>query len=57
MDKKSKKQIEVLRPRLQRLQQQLAGATKQCDDPAEVERLKKEIATTHAELERLKNLP
>ena len=53
MDKKAKKKQEVLRPRLQKLQQQLAGARKQMDDPEEVSRLEKEIASVKSELEKL----
>jgi len=53
MDKKAKKKQEVLRHRLQKLQQQLSGARKQMDDPEEVSRLEAEIATTKADLEKL----
>ncbi len=53
MDKKAKKKQEVLRQRLQKLQQQLAGARKQMDDPEEVTRLEKDIASAKAELEKL----
>jgi len=55
MDKKAKKKIDVLRPRLQKLQQQLAGARKQMDDADEVTRLEKEIAAAEAELQKLKD--
>lgn len=54
MDKKAKKKIDVLRQRLTKMQQQLAGARKQMDDADEVQRLEKEIATAEAELEKLK---
>jgi hypothetical protein len=54
MDKKAKKKQEVLHGRLQKLQQQLAGARKQMDDPEEVRRLEREIAAAKAELEKLK---
>lgn len=54
MDKKAKKKIDVLRGRLTKLQQQLAGARKQMDDPDEVRRLEKEIAAAEAELGKLK---
>lgn len=54
MDKKAKKKIDVLRTRLQKLQQQLAGARKQLDDPDEVARLEKDIKAAEAELEKLK---
>jgi hypothetical protein len=53
MDKKSQKQHDVLRTRLQTLQRQLAGAKKQCDDPAEVAQIEKDIAKTQADLNRL----
>jgi hypothetical protein len=54
MDKKVKKKQDVLRHRLQKLQQQLSGARKQMDDPDEVKRLEQDVATTEAELEKLK---
>lgn len=54
MDKKAKKKIDVLRQRLTKMQQQLAGARKQMDDPDDVRRLEKEIAAAEAELEKLK---
>jgi cell division septum initiation protein DivIVA len=54
MDKKAKKKIEVLRDRLTKLKQQLAGAKKQMDDPDEVSRIEREIAQATAELEKLK---
>jgi DNA-binding FrmR family transcriptional regulator len=55
MDKKLKKKQDVLRQRLQKLQQQLAGARKQMDDPEEVRRLENDIATTQAELDKIKD--
>ena len=55
MDKKEKKRMEVLHQKIAKLQQQLAGAKQQPDDPAEVPRLEKELAATHAELSRLKS--
>jgi hypothetical protein len=55
MDKKAKKKSDVLRQRLLKLQQQLAGAKKQPDDPDDVVRLEKEIASVQAELEKLKD--
>lgn len=54
MDKKAKKKTEVLRDRLTKLRQQLAGAKKQMDDPDEVQRIKHDIAQATAELEKLK---
>jgi hypothetical protein len=54
MDKKQKKRMEVLQQKIAKLQQLLAGAKKQPDDPAEVPRLEKELAAAHAELHALK---
>ena len=54
MDKKLKKKQDVLRQRLQKLQQQLSGARKQMDDAAEVRRLEQDVATAEAELAKLK---
>jgi hypothetical protein len=54
MDKKEKKRMEVLQQKIAKLQQLLAGAKKQPDDPAEVPRLEKELAAAHAELAALK---
>ena len=51
--KKAKKKQDVLRQRLQKLQQQLAGARKQMDDPAEVKRLEADIAAAKTELDKL----
>ena len=55
MDKKAKKRIDVVRQRLQKMQQQLAGAKKQMDDPEEVRRLENEIAEAERDLEKLKS--
>ena len=55
MDKKHKKRMEVLHQKIAKLQQQLAGAKQQPDDPTEVPRLEKELAAAHAELATLKN--
>lgn len=54
MDKKAKKRIDLLNQKLQKLRQQLAGAKKQLDDPADVKRLEAEIATAEGELRELK---
>jgi hypothetical protein len=54
MDKKAKKRIEVLQPKLQKLRLQLAGAKKQMDDPDEVRKLEAEIAAIESELKGLK---
>jgi hypothetical protein len=55
VDKKAKKKIEVLRDRIAKLRQQLAGAKKQMDDPAEVARLEREITQAQGELDKLKD--
>lgn len=55
MDKKAKKRIEVLRQKLTKLQQQLAGAKQQPDDPQDIVRLQQEIAAVEAELTRLRD--
>jgi hypothetical protein len=54
MDKKDKKRMEVLQQRIAKLQQLLAAAKKQPDDPTEAPRLEKELAAAHAELAGLK---
>ena len=54
MDKKAKKRIDLLRQRIQKLRQQLAGAKQQADEPSEIEKLTDEIAAAEAEIEKLK---
>lgn len=54
MDKKSKKRVEVLRQRIQKMKQQMSGAKQQDDEPGEIQRLEKEITDAQAEIERLK---
>ncbi|MGD0897838.1 MAG: hypothetical protein ABR915_08365 [Thermoguttaceae bacterium] len=54
MDKKQKKRIDVLNQRLQALRQQLAGARKQMDDPAEVKNIEKQLQAAAAELAKAK---
>jgi hypothetical protein len=54
MDKKQKKRMEVLQQKIAKLQQLLAGAKKQPDDPAEIPRLEQELAAAHTELHKLK---
>ncbi|MEN6494532.1 MAG: hypothetical protein ABFD16_09575 [Thermoguttaceae bacterium] len=54
MDKKAKKKIDTLNQRLQKLRQQLAGAKKQTDDPAELRTLLEQVAEAEAELAKLK---
>jgi hypothetical protein len=55
MDKKAKKRIEVIRGKLASLQQQLAGAKQQPDDPLEPARIQAEIDKLQAEMAQLKN--
>ncbi len=55
MDKKAKKRIDVLQPKLQKLRLQLAGAKKQMDDVDEVRNLEAEIAAIERELKTLKD--
>ncbi len=54
MDKKIKKKLDKANQKVQKLQQQLAGAKQQDDEPGEVERLEKEIAATRAEIAELR---
>lgn len=54
MDKRTKKRIEAVQQRLQRLRQQLAGAKKQNDDAAETASLVRQVAEAEAELAKLK---
>jgi DNA-binding FrmR family transcriptional regulator len=54
MDKKQKKRMDVLNQRLQSLRQQLAGARKQMDDPAEVRNLERQLQAAEAELAKAK---
>jgi peptidoglycan hydrolase CwlO-like protein len=54
MDKKAKKRIDLLNKKVNDVQQRLAGARKQMDDPSEVQQLEKELAAAKQELEKLK---
>ena len=54
LDKKSKKRLEVLRKKLEKLQAQLVGAKQQQDEVGEAERIEKEIEATKAEMAELK---
>lgn len=54
MNKKQKKQLDIEHKKLAQLQQQLAGAKKQLDDPDEVRRLEREIAATNERIEKIK---
>lgn len=53
LNKKQKKQIDVARKKVNKLQQLLADARKQPDDPAEVPRLEAEIASVLADIEKI----
>lgn len=55
MDKKAKKRIELLHKKIGDLQQRLAGAKKQLDDPSEVAQLEAEIAAAQQEIEKLRS--
>ena len=54
MNKKVQKQLDVAKKKLANLQQLLAAAKKQPDDPAEIPKLDKEIAQLLAEIHKLK---
>jgi predicted nucleic acid-binding Zn-ribbon protein len=54
MDKKAKKRIDLLNKKMADIQQRLAGARKQMDDPTEVRQLEADLAAAKAEVERLK---
>ena len=54
IDKKSKKRLEVLRKKLEKLQLQLAGVKQQEDEPGEAAKLEREIEETRAEMHELK---
>jgi hypothetical protein len=53
MDKRTKKRIEVLRARYQKLQQILAGVKAQCDDPREIAEVEREMRETQDEITQL----
>jgi peptidoglycan hydrolase CwlO-like protein len=55
MDKKAQKRIEMLRKKVNDIQQRLAGARKQMDDPSEVAQLEKELTAAQQEIEKLKS--
>ena len=54
MDKKQKKRIQTLNERIAHLRQQLAGAKKQMDDPAELKAFQDQLAAAEAELQKAK---
>ena len=53
LNKKQKKQLDITRKKLSHAQQQLAGSRKQMDDPEEVRRLEREVATLLAEIAKI----
>lgn len=55
LNKKQKKQIDILKVKLLKAQQLLTAARRQPDDPADVPRLEKEVADYQAEIDKIKN--
>ena len=55
MDKKAQKRIDLLNKKMKDIQQRLAGARKQMDDPGEVRQLETDLAAAKAEVEKLKS--
>lgn len=55
MDKRDKKRAEVLRQKLQKLQQLLTAAKQQPDDVDEIRDLEKQIGDAKTELSKLKD--
>jgi predicted nucleic acid-binding Zn-ribbon protein len=53
MDKKAKKRIDLLRKKIGDLEQRLAGAKKQLDDPDEVRQLESQISAARQEIDKL----
>ena len=54
MDKKAKKKIQAITQRIQKLQQQVAGAKRQLVDPRELRTFQEQLAAAEAEVARLK---
>jgi len=54
LNKKQKKQIDVARKKIHKNQQLVSAARDQPDDPAEIDRLRNEIADLEAEIEKIK---
>ncbi|MCC6124877.1 MAG: hypothetical protein IT426_07945 [Pirellulales bacterium] len=54
MDKKAQKKQDALRKRIQNLKQQIAGAKKQMDDPAELQSLEKQLAEAETEMSKIR---
>ena len=53
MNRKVKKQQHALRQRIQKLQQQVAGAKRMADEPGEIQKLEQELAATRQKLDQL----
>ena len=53
MDKRTKKRLDALRAKLQKLEQQVAGAKRQPDDADETARLEREVAATKEQMLRV----
>jgi hypothetical protein len=53
LNKKQKKQLDLARRKQSHLKQQLAGAKRQMDDPAEVRRLERELAELEQQIVRI----
>lgn len=53
LNKRDARKVESLRRQLRELQQRLAGAKKQPDDPREIQMLEQQVATVQAELKRI----
>lgn len=50
MDKRSKRRVDALRTKLQKLEQLLSAAKRQPDDLAELASLERQVAETRAEI-------
>ncbi len=53
LNKKQKKQLDVERKKILKLQQQLTGAKQQTDEPEEVTRIEGEIAACQERIEKI----
>ena len=56
MDKKDKKKLEALNKKLQLLKQRLAGEKRDCDDPASIPQLEKEVTQLEEQIRKLKGM-
>ena len=55
MDRKTKRTIQTLNQRIQKLEQQLKGARQVEDEPGEVARIERELEAARAKLQSLKD--